>query len=182
MLMPLLVGTGVMLGSLLLYSMATHLIVRLSVRLIRSGFTGLGFWKSVAVMMIVTLITAAAHLGPITLWAVALLMLGEISTFEPRFLSLRGELHGARLRRHSPVRAVAAPGPARGHQRPPAVRPVDGRHVRGDEPPDHEPPSHRPSRAGGRQPGAHSAGRWQWVQVNKRVPILQTLSTREVTP
>ena len=85
MFMPLLVGTGVLLGSLLVYGMAANLIVHLVVYLIRRGYTGLGFWKSVAVMMIVTLITAAAHLGPITLWAVALLMCGEIATFEKAF-------------------------------------------------------------------------------------------------
>src|SRR5437868_5770458 len=85
MFLSLLVGLGVLLASLLLYAMATDLIVRVLVRLIRRGYTGLGFWKGLAVMMIVTLITAAAHLGPITLWAVAVLMSGEISTFEKAF-------------------------------------------------------------------------------------------------
>jgi ion channel len=85
MFLALLVGAGVLLGSMLVYGMATALILRLVVHLIRRGYTGLGFWRSVAVMMIVTLITAAAHLGPITLWAVALLMSGEISTFEKAF-------------------------------------------------------------------------------------------------
>ena len=82
MVMSLWVGTGVLLGSLLLYGMATDLIVRLIARLVRRGNRRLGFWKSVAVMMIVTLVTAAAHLGAITLWAGALLMCGQISTFD----------------------------------------------------------------------------------------------------
>src|SRR5262249_34513427 len=34
------------------------------------------------VMMVVTLITAAAHLAQIALWAVALMLCGEIATFE----------------------------------------------------------------------------------------------------
>jgi hypothetical protein len=85
MILSLLVGTGLLLGSLLCYAMATDLIVRLVVRLIRRGYTDLGFWKNVAVMMIVTLITAAAHLTHIALWAVAFLMVGEISTFEEAF-------------------------------------------------------------------------------------------------
>jgi hypothetical protein len=85
MILPLLVGIGVLLGSLLSYSMATELIVRIVVRLVRTGFSGLGFWKNVAVMMIVSLVTAAAHLIPIALWAVALMMCGEISTFEKAF-------------------------------------------------------------------------------------------------
>jgi hypothetical protein len=82
MVMPLLVATGVLLGSLLLYGMAADLIMHLIVRLIRDGYSGLVFWKNIAVMMTVTLITAAAHLGAITLWAAALLMCGEISTFD----------------------------------------------------------------------------------------------------
>jgi hypothetical protein len=82
MLMPLLVGTGVLLGSLLLYAMATDLIVCRIAYLIRRGNRRPGFWKNVGVMMSVTLITAAAHLAAITLWAAVLLMCGEISTFD----------------------------------------------------------------------------------------------------
>jgi hypothetical protein len=85
MFLALLVGTSVLLGSLLSYAMAMDLIVRLVVQLIRSGYTGQGFWKNVAVMMIVTLITAAAHLIEIALWAVVFLMCGEISTFDKAF-------------------------------------------------------------------------------------------------
>jgi Ion channel len=82
MFLVFLVGTGVLLGSLLSYGMATAVIVHLLVRLIRAGFTGLGFWKNVAVMMIVALVTAAAHLIQIALWAVVFVMCGEIATFE----------------------------------------------------------------------------------------------------
>ena len=81
MLMPLLVATGVLLVSLLLYGATTDLIVRMFARMNRKE-DHLGFWKIVAVLMIVTLITAAAHLGAIALWTTALLMTGEISTFE----------------------------------------------------------------------------------------------------
>ena len=55
------------------------------VRLIRIGYTGRVFWKNLAVMLIVSLLTAAAHLIQVALWAVALLMAGEISTFEKAF-------------------------------------------------------------------------------------------------
>ncbi len=85
MLLTLLLATGVLLGSLLSYCMGTALLVHLVVRLIRSGYTGLGFWKNVAVMMIVTLLTAATHLVQIALWAVAFLLVGELSTFEKAF-------------------------------------------------------------------------------------------------
>jgi hypothetical protein len=85
MAVSLLLATGVLLGSLLSYAMATALIVRVVVRLIRSGYTDSGFWKSVTVMMIVTLITTATHLTQIALWTVAFLLVGEISTFEKAF-------------------------------------------------------------------------------------------------
>src|SRR5262245_9349720 len=82
MFLGLLVGTGVLLGSVLSYAIAIDLIVRLVVRLIRKGYTGVGFWKNVSVMVVVVLITAAAHLIEIALWALVFLMCGEISTFE----------------------------------------------------------------------------------------------------
>jgi hypothetical protein len=41
MVLPLLVGIGAFLGSLLTYGMAMALIAHLVVRLIRSGYTGL---------------------------------------------------------------------------------------------------------------------------------------------
>src|SRR5262245_45893419 len=81
----LLLGTGVLLATLLSYAMATALVVHLVVRLIRTGYTGLGFWKNVAVMTVVTLVTAAAHLIQIALWALAFLVVGELSTFEAAF-------------------------------------------------------------------------------------------------
>jgi hypothetical protein len=81
----LLVGSAVFLGSLLTYGMATALIVHVVVRLIQSGYTGLGFWKNVVVMMSVTLITAAVHLTQIALWAVVLLAVGKLPTFEEAF-------------------------------------------------------------------------------------------------
>ena len=82
MLPALLVGVVTLLLSVLFYGLATALIVRLLVRLTRAGHAASGFWKEVAAMLVVTLITAAAHLTQIALWAVALLLWGEISTFE----------------------------------------------------------------------------------------------------
>ena len=82
MLLVLLIGVGTLLLSVLFYGMAIALIVRLLGRLIRAGHPAPGFWMDVAVMMAVTLITAAAHLTEIALWAVVLLLCGEISTFE----------------------------------------------------------------------------------------------------
>ncbi len=85
MILPLMVATVLLFSSLLVYGTAMHLIVRVVVRLIRSGSSALGFWKSTAVMAIVTAITAAAHLAQIALWAVAFLLCGEVSTLETAF-------------------------------------------------------------------------------------------------
>jgi len=85
MLLPLMVATALLVGSLLSYGTAMNLIVRVVVRLIRSGHSELGFWKGIATMAIVTLIMMAAHLTQIALWAVAFLLCGQISTFETAF-------------------------------------------------------------------------------------------------
>jgi hypothetical protein len=82
MLTSLLVASGVLLGSLLLYGMAADLIVRLIAHWIRRGNRRVGFWNNVAAMMTVTLITAAAHLGAIALWAAALLICEGTLTFD----------------------------------------------------------------------------------------------------
>ena len=82
MFLSLLVGAGLLLGSVLCYGLATALIVRVLVRLSQAGHAASGFLRDVAVMMLVTLITAAAHLAQIALWAVARLLCGEMATFE----------------------------------------------------------------------------------------------------
>ena len=85
MLLALLVAGGVLIASVLSYAVATALIVYLVVRLIRTGYTGLGFWKNVGIMLIVTLVTGTAHLTQIALWAMAFLMVGAISDFGTAF-------------------------------------------------------------------------------------------------
>jgi len=78
-------GSGVLSASLLVFGITTSLTVQLVVWLIRQGYTGRAFWKNVAVMMIVSLVITAAHLLQVALWAVALLMTQEVSTFETAF-------------------------------------------------------------------------------------------------
>jgi hypothetical protein len=85
MLSLLVVATALLLASLLVYGLAMHLIVRVVVRLLRSGYSELGFWRSTVIMAIVTLIMAAAHLSQIALWALAFLMCGQIPTLETAF-------------------------------------------------------------------------------------------------
>jgi hypothetical protein len=85
MVLALLVGIGTLLVTLLSYGMATPLLVHLVVHLIRKGYAGLEFWKNVAVMTLVFLVTALMHLFQIALWAVVILLCGETSTFENAF-------------------------------------------------------------------------------------------------
>jgi hypothetical protein len=83
MFQPLLISAGVLSCSVLCYAMTVAIIVGLVERVLRAGDPG--FWKNVAVMMIVTLITAVAHLIQIALWALVYLLCGEMATFEMAF-------------------------------------------------------------------------------------------------
>jgi hypothetical protein len=85
MIVPLVVATFLLFGGLLAYGAAMQLIVRVMVNVIRRGSSDLGFWRGTAVMAIVTLITAIAHLIQIALWAVAFLVCGQVSSFETAF-------------------------------------------------------------------------------------------------
>ncbi len=78
----LLVGAGMLLVSLVCFAMTTTLIVNLTLRLIRVTS---GFWHSVAIMMIVSLITAMAHWIQIALWAAIFLVCGEFAGFSEAF-------------------------------------------------------------------------------------------------
>jgi hypothetical protein len=81
----LLVSFGTFLVSLLSYSMATAFLVHLVVLLLRKGYAGPGIWQNVAVMLIVSLATAVVHLIQIALWALAVLLCGQIANFESAF-------------------------------------------------------------------------------------------------
>ena len=85
MLVPLMVAAAQLFCGLLIYAAAMQLIVRLVVRFIRAGSSGLSFWKGFTLMAITILITATGHLAQITLWAVAFRLCGQLSTFETAF-------------------------------------------------------------------------------------------------
>ena len=85
MLSALLLGTGLLVASLLSFSVAIVLAVSLMSREIRAGYSGERFWKNVAIMIVITFVMAAAHLMEIALWASAFLASSEISTFEKAF-------------------------------------------------------------------------------------------------
>ena len=81
----LLLGTGLLVASLLSFTIAISLVVSLMSRVIRTGYSGESFWKNVAIMIVITLVMAAMHLMEIALWATAFQASSEISTFEKAF-------------------------------------------------------------------------------------------------
>jgi hypothetical protein len=81
----LLLGTGLLLASLLSFAVAIAIVVSLMSRVVRTRYSGEGFWKNVAIMIVITLVMAAAHLMEIVLWAAAFWASSEISTFEKAF-------------------------------------------------------------------------------------------------
>ena len=85
MFLALLLGAGLLLCNVLCSGIQTMLIVRVITRLIPEDGRDLGFWKDVGIMVIVTLITSAAHLVGIALWAVVYLLGGETTSFETAF-------------------------------------------------------------------------------------------------
>jgi hypothetical protein len=84
MLTVLVVGCGGLLASVVAYGIATALIAHIVVRLVR-GVTEFGFMRTVAIMMIVTVITAASHLFHIALWGGILLACGQTRSFDDAF-------------------------------------------------------------------------------------------------
>ena len=81
----LLLGTGLLLASLLSFAVAISLAVSLMARVVRTGYSGECFWKNVVIMIVITLVMAAAHLMEIALWATAFRASSDISTFEKAF-------------------------------------------------------------------------------------------------
>jgi hypothetical protein len=87
MILPLLVGLGTLVVSLITNGVATAFMVQIVVQFFRSRANRLTISKSVAVMTLVGLVTAVAHLTQIAIWASVLVLVGENSTFEEAFYS-----------------------------------------------------------------------------------------------
>ena len=81
----LLIGLGTLLACQLSFALVTAFIIHLVVPLIRKGYIGRSLWKNITVMTIVTLLTAAGHLIQIAIWAITLLLVGEMPNFEKAF-------------------------------------------------------------------------------------------------
>jgi hypothetical protein len=85
MFLMLAAGAALLLGSLLAYAVAMALILHVAAAVVRRGYRGQSFWRNVAVMMMVTLIMATAHLTQVALWALTLMLCGLVSDFERAF-------------------------------------------------------------------------------------------------
>jgi hypothetical protein len=85
MLWPLLVAAALLLCALLSFGVAIQFIVLMVRRMILGASSLPGYWRGTAAMAVVTLITAAAHLTQIALWAAALRLCGVISTWDTAF-------------------------------------------------------------------------------------------------
>jgi hypothetical protein len=115
MVLPLLVGLGVLVVSLITYGVATAFLVQVVARFFRSHARGLTIPKDVAVMTLVGLVTVTAHLAQIAIWACVLVVVGENSTFEEAFyssaqnytaLGFGDTIHSQRWRLLGPMEAI----------------------------------------------------------------------------
>ena len=133
MLSALLLGTGLLLASLLSFAVAIALVVSLMSRVIKTGYSGESFWKTVAIMIVITS-SLPSSWPPRTCWRLpcGLPPFTRAARFQP---SRRPSISLGRITRlsatgHRPIRPLASARPAGGHQRPVAVRSVNGSHVR----------------------------------------------------
>jgi hypothetical protein len=78
------ISCGLLLTSFVCYGITTALIVHFIARVLH-GATEFGFLRTVAIMMIVTAITAASHLFQMALWAVTLFACRQTASFEDAF-------------------------------------------------------------------------------------------------
>jgi len=81
----LLLGIPVLIVTLAVQAIATMTNVRFVLALIRRGFAGHHFLLDVAIMMVVLLITLAAILAQVAIWAVCLIACGEFVEFNTAF-------------------------------------------------------------------------------------------------
>ena len=85
MITTLLIGCGVLLGSMVAFGVAAALIVNLMVSLEHRAYMEGHFWRNVLVMLVVTLIMTGSHLLQIAVWAVVLQLCGQVADFETAF-------------------------------------------------------------------------------------------------
>ena len=81
----LFLGIPVLVATLAVQAIATIASIRFVLALVRRGFAGRHFLLDVAIMMVVLLITLAAILAQVAIWAVSLIACGEFGDFNTAF-------------------------------------------------------------------------------------------------
>ena len=76
-LLPLVVGTGAMLCTILIHAMPMGATIWFVRRERQIGHTGRGFWTDTGIIVPVVLLAMVAHLIEIALWAIVFLVCGE---------------------------------------------------------------------------------------------------------
>lgn len=83
--LPLLISLVTILSTIVIHALALVGIVHFIRRQRRLGRTGVRFWPDVAIVSIATLLTGAAHLVEMFVWAVVFALCGEFSRLAPAF-------------------------------------------------------------------------------------------------
>ncbi len=83
--LPLMVSLMTILGTILIHALAVVVIVHFIRRQHRLGRTGVRFGQDVAIICTVTLLSGAAHLLEITIWALIFVFCGEFAQFAGAF-------------------------------------------------------------------------------------------------
>jgi hypothetical protein len=85
-----LLGLCVLVVCSLFHTLASVLVVRLFVRLLRQGYTGSHVWRNVLVVQGAVFLTFLSHLGQVALWAMVLVWCGEFQQFGVAFYASLG--------------------------------------------------------------------------------------------
>src|SRR5437588_8552564 len=97
--LPLVVAIGIIVSTVFIHAFALIAIVHYLRRERQLGRVGTWFWTDVIIVAGTVLVALAAHLVEVAAWALAFVLCRGISRLCSGFLSLRGELHYAGLRR-----------------------------------------------------------------------------------
>lgn len=83
--LPLIVSLMTSLGTIVIHALAVIVIVHFIRHLHRLGLIGVRFWHDVTIVCTATLLTGAAHLLEITIWALVFVFCGEFARFAGAF-------------------------------------------------------------------------------------------------
>ena len=85
--LPLMISLATILVTIVIHALALIAVVHFIRREHRLGRTGVQFWRDLATVSTATLLTAAAHLVELIVWAVVFVLCGEFSQLAPAIYS-----------------------------------------------------------------------------------------------